>query len=79
LICRSLAWVGHSHSFVAHRFWDRFSHYLLPNVLVQLEDGFQYKNTKYRSLSAIAKEVTGTVWNGLTFFHLAKRNSKAAT
>jgi hypothetical protein len=32
-----------------------------------LEEGFQYNRKTYRSLSAIAKEITGTVWNGLLF------------
>ena len=39
------------------------------NVLVEvLEDGFRYQNRHYRSLSAIAREITGTSWNGLAFF-----------
>src|SRR5689334_12219146 len=29
-----------------------------------LDEGFKYKGQEYRSLSAIAKEVTGTIWNG---------------
>ncbi|MCL4488887.1 MAG: DUF2924 domain-containing protein [Chloroflexi bacterium] len=33
-------------------------------------DHFQYDGRRYRSLSAIAKEVTGTKWNGYLFFHL---------
>ena len=33
-------------------------------------DGFEYEGRRYRSLSAIAREVTGTRWNGLAFFHL---------
>ena len=38
-----------------------------------LEDGFAYQSRHYRSLSAIAREVTGTRWNGLLFFHLTER------
>lgn len=38
-----------------------------------LEDGFEYESRRYRSLSAIAREVTGTRWNGLRFFGLAER------
>jgi hypothetical protein len=38
-----------------------------------LEDGFQFRGKTYRSLSAIAKEATGTIWNGLLFFNLIKR------
>jgi hypothetical protein len=37
-----------------------------------LKDGFDYKGKAYRSLSAIAREITGTSWNGFTFFGLAK-------
>jgi hypothetical protein len=42
-------------------------------VVKVLEDGFEYQSQQYRSLSAIAREVTGTRWNGLRFFGLAER------
>ncbi len=35
-----------------------------------LERGFQYGHTVYRSLTAIAKAVTGRHWNGYLFFGL---------
>ena len=35
-----------------------------------LESGFEYNNKTYKSLSAIAKEVTGAHWNGYAFFNL---------
>ena len=35
-----------------------------------LEDGFSYEGTKYPSLSEIAREITGTRWNGPKFFGL---------
>ena len=35
-----------------------------------LEKGFEYNNKTYKSLSAIAKEVTGAHWNGYLFFNL---------
>ena len=38
-----------------------------------LPKGFEYDSRTYRSLSAIALEVTGTKWNGLLFFGLAER------
>ena len=42
-------------------------------VTVQvLADGFEYHSRHYRSLSAIATEVTGTRWNGLVFFGLTQ-------
>jgi hypothetical protein len=38
-------------------------------VLV-LDDGFSWQNTRYRSLSAIARKITGTAWSGPLFFGL---------
>jgi hypothetical protein len=40
-----------------------------------LKAGFEYQSRHYRSLSAIAREVTGTRWNGLLFFHLTERGN----
>jgi hypothetical protein len=42
-------------------------------VVKVLEEGFEYQAQRYRSLSAIAREVTGTRWNGLLFFGLTGR------
>jgi hypothetical protein len=38
-----------------------------------LEDGYQYGERVYKSLSAIARQVTGTQWNGYLFFGLRVR------
>lgn len=35
-----------------------------------LESGFRYEGEDYRSLSQIARAITGTRWNGLRFFGL---------
>ena len=35
-----------------------------------LKDGFSYAGQKFKSLSAIAKVITGTKWNGLKFFKI---------
>lgn len=35
-----------------------------------LEKGFRYDGCEYRSLSQIARMITGTRWNGLRFFGL---------
>jgi hypothetical protein len=46
-----------------------------------LEEGFEFGGKTYRSLSAIAREVTSQSWNGYLFFHIigyAKRTKKAA-
>jgi hypothetical protein len=40
---------------------------VIAKVLV---DGFEFDAEMYRSLSAIAHEVTGTKWNGILFFNL---------
>jgi hypothetical protein len=40
-------------------------------VLV-LADGFEYEGQRYRSLSAVAKAVTGTHTNGFLFFRLGR-------
>jgi hypothetical protein len=42
-------------------------------VVKVLKDGFEYESRHFRSLSAIAREVTGTRWNGLLFFGIAER------
>jgi hypothetical protein len=46
------------------------------DVLV-LDDGFSWQNTQYRSLSALARKITGTAWSGPLFFGL-KPNRIAA-
>jgi hypothetical protein len=35
-----------------------------------LEKGFLYQERVYKSLSAVARHVTGTAWNGFAFFAL---------
>lgn len=41
-----------------------------------LEKGFEYNGKKYKSLSAIANEITGTRWNGKVFFGVCKPRAK---
>ena len=36
------------------------------------ENGFEYEGRMFRSLSAVAREITGTRWNGRLFFGLKK-------
>ena len=38
-----------------------------------LKRGFEYEGDEFRSLSAVAKEITGSTWNGFLFFGLAER------
>jgi hypothetical protein len=35
-----------------------------------LEEGFEFDGLRYKSLSAVAKKITSTQWNGLVFFGL---------
>jgi len=39
-------------------------------VVTVLEKGFECSGRPYRSLTSIAREVTGTNWNGFSFFKL---------
>ena len=47
------------------REWQNVSH----SVLV-VDGGFEYNGRRWRSLSAIARAITGTHWSGPTFFGL---------
>jgi hypothetical protein len=40
------------------------------------QDDFEYQGRPYKSLSAIARNVTGTRWNGLVFFGLKNTRSR---
>lgn len=44
-----------------------------------IKDGFIYKSEMYKSLSAIARKITGVQWNGRAFFRgESGRNKKAS-
>jgi len=40
-----------------------------------LQNGYEWQGRPYKSLSAIARAITGTRWNGLVFFGLKNRRS----
>lgn len=46
--------------------------------VVVRDDGFEYDGQVFRSLSAIAKLITGSHWNGLLFFNIAKPRTETA-
>jgi len=48
-------------------------HERLYQVLV-LDEGFQFENRHYRSLTPIAREITGAAWSGPRFFGLAEKS-----
>ncbi len=41
-----------------------------------LTNGFEWEGRQYRSLSAVATEVTGSHLNGVRFFHLDRKETK---
>jgi hypothetical protein len=44
-----------------------------------VENGFVFEGTRYASLSEIARKITGTRWNGPSFFGLRKQKAKQAS
>ncbi len=50
------------------REWKGVEHY----VTVLADGGFEYQGRPYKSLSPIARAITGTRWNGPLFFGLRK-------
>ena len=48
----------------------------VEHCVTVLDDGFEYQGAKYRSLSAIARAITGTRWNGPLFFSLRPSRSR---
>ncbi len=49
----------------------------VEHTVTVLPDGFEYEGRPYRSLSAIARAITGTRWNGWTFFGLKNQRGQA--
>jgi len=47
------------------REWDGVEH-----AVTVLQDGYEWQGRRYRSLSAIARLITGVSWNGFRFFGL---------
>ena len=54
------------------REWDGERH-----KVTALTKGFEYRGLPYRSLSAIARKITGTQWNGPLFFGLRTGPTKS--
>ncbi len=53
------------------REWDGIEH-----TITVLRDGFEWQGRRYKSLSAIARAITGTRWNGFRFFGLSGSNRR---
>lgn len=41
-----------------------------------LQEGFEYAGRQFRTLSQVAKAITGTTWNGFLFFGLTQRKER---
>ena len=50
------------------REWDGVAH-----TVTVLREGFDWDGRRYKSLSAVARAITGTRWNGYRFFGLRER------
>ncbi len=49
----------------------------VEHTVTVLADGYEWQGRPYRSLSAVARAITGTRWNGLVFFGLKSQRSAA--
>lgn len=49
----------------------------MEHTVTVLADGYEWQGRPYRSLSAIARAITGTRWNGWTFFGLKTQRGSA--
>ena len=47
-------------------------------TVIVLKDGFDWQGRKFKSLSAVARAITGTRWNGYRFFGLRERKREEA-
>lgn len=49
----------------------------ITHTVVILEDGVEWRGKRYRSLSVVAREITGAQWSGPRFFGLTLERSDA--
>ena len=47
----------------------------IEHVVTVMADGYEWQGRSYKSLSAAARAITGTRWNGLVFFGLKRAGS----
>jgi len=53
------------------REWEGVEH-----TVTVMKDGFDWQGRKFKSLSSVAKAITGTQWNGYRFFGLRERKQE---
>jgi hypothetical protein len=66
------ALLGNFTSALTIREWQGAEH-----VVTVTADGFDWQGRPYKSLSAIARAITGTRWNGWVFFGLKNHRRRA--
>jgi hypothetical protein len=49
----------------------------IEHTVTVLADGYEWQGRPYQSLSAVARAITGTRWNGLVFFGLKNQRGTA--
>lgn len=49
----------------------------VEHIVTVMPNGYEWRGRPYKSLSAIARAITGTRWNGLLFFGLKNRRRAA--
>jgi hypothetical protein len=49
----------------------------VEQIVTVTADGFEWQGRPYKSLSAIARAITGTRWNGWTFFGLKNHRGRS--
>jgi len=52
------------------------THAGVEHQVTVLDDGFEFRGERYASLSKIAREISGTNWNGFLYFGLQRRTRK---
>ena len=49
----------------------------VEHVVTVRDDGYEYRGAPYKSMSSIARSITGTRWNGWVFFGLKNMKGRA--
>ena len=60
---------------ISRRYRYEIPRVIRPDIILT-DDGYEHQGKKYKSLSPIACEITGTHWSGPAFFGTAKKGTK---
>ena len=73
-VVRSLTARGVAVLYISHRLEEIRQ---IGDRITVLKDGFEWQGSPYKSISALARAITGTQWNGWVFFGLKNHRSRA--